>query len=215
MFRQYRPIEEGEFILVGGDCSQGGDDYNACAFLSKTHIDVPLVYHSRGVAATMTTAIFPVLESIFDKTGLKPVVALEQNNGGISEMERLAAMNRLSKYRLFTMPHIGKERAGQSTGKLGYNTNAATRPILLGDWKNVIDNEIVTLYDEPTITEHFIFIINDRGKPEHEENAHDDLIFAHAIAWQLYQTEDIPKGRETLEILKYQNRERTKKWELS
>lgn len=191
-WRQYREIERGEFFIVAGDCSQGGADYNACQFLSKTHIDFPLVYHTRGVAAQMTSDIFPVLEKIFDITGIQPVVAFEQNNGGISEMERLATLNRLGKYRVYVMKHIGKTDDSGNTGKYGFNTNTATRPVILGDWKTAVDDKVPTIYDRATIKEHFSFIINEQGKPEAEKTAHDDLIFAGGIAWQLFQTESAP-----------------------
>lgn len=188
-WRQYREITHGEFFVVGGDCSQGGADRNACAFLSKNNIDVPLLYHSRGVAAQMTTDIFPVLEKLFDITGIPPVVCFEQNNGGISEMERLATLNRLNKYRVYVMKHIGKTDDSGNTGKYGYSTNTATRPILLGDWKTAVDNKVPRLYDKETNKEHYSFIIGDDGKPQAEKKSHDDLVFAHAIAWQLFQTE--------------------------
>lgn len=188
IFRQFRPLKQGEFILVGGDCSQGGADYGACAFLSKSSLDIPLIYHSRGVAAQMTAAIFPILERIFDVTGVPPVVAFESNNGGASEMERLSVLNRLNKYRLYVMKSVGRVES-EPTGKYGYQTNAATRPILLGDWKQAVDGRLVTIYDRETIKEHLSFIITPNGRPAAEINAHDDLIFAHAIAWQLFQTE--------------------------
>lgn len=188
IFRQYRPLKEGEFIIVGGDCSQGGSDYSACAFLSKSGLDFPMVYHSRGVAAQMTAAIFPVLERIFDVTGVPPMVAFEANNGGASEMERLSVLNRLNKYRLYVMKSIGRVES-EPTGKYGYQTNMATRPILLGDWKQTVDKRLVNIYDKETIREHLSFIVSPSGKAEAESNAHDDLIFAHAIAWQLFQTE--------------------------
>lgn len=187
-FRQYRKFERGEFIIVGGDCSQGGSDYNACQFLSKTKLDVPLIYHSRGVAADMTIRIFPVLEEIFDQTGVKPMVALERNNGGASEMSRLAALNRMDKYKLYTMKQFGVVNP-QDTDKYGYITSSATRPQMLGDLKSMIDSRAFNIYDEPTINEMFSFIINKNGKPEAESGAHDDLIMSLAIAVQLYQTE--------------------------
>jgi hypothetical protein len=136
----------------------------------------------------MTPEIFSVLEKIFDATGVPPIVAFESNNGGASEMERLSVLNRLNKYRLYVMKSVGRVES-EPTGKYGYNTNTATRPILLGDWKQAVDNKLVGLYDKETIKEHLSFIISPSGKPEAESNAHDDLIFAHAIAWQLFQTE--------------------------
>lgn len=188
MFKQFRQLKRGEFVVIGADCSQGGADYSACAFLSKSNLDFPLVYHTRGVAAQMTANIFPILEKIFDVTGVQPIVAFESNNGGASEMERLATLNRLGKYRLYEMKSIGRVEL-EPTGKYGYNTNSATRPILLGDWKQAIDGGLVNIYDKDTIREHLSFIINPSGKAEAEVNSHDDLIFAHAIAWQLFQTE--------------------------
>mgnify|MGYP001278431677 FL=1 len=75
MFRQYRNIEKGEFIIVGADTSAGMGDYCAVQFLSKTKLDIPLVYHSKLLATEMTNAIYPVIEKIADVTGIKPVVA--------------------------------------------------------------------------------------------------------------------------------------------
>jgi len=183
MFRVYRPLEKNEFIVVGGDCSQGGGDYNALCFMSKSKLDVPIVYHARGVAATIPPVLHPTLERIQEVTGVQPVVALEQNNGGISEMERLSAMNRLNKYKLYVMPYIGREG---DTGKYGYSTNSATRPILLGDWKKAYDDKIFSLYDEQSLKEHRSFVVSRSGKPEAERGSNDDLVFAHAIAYQLY-----------------------------
>lgn len=197
MYKQYRNLEPGEFIIVSGDCSQGGGDYNACQFLSKSKLDVPLVYHARGVAATMTSDVIPVLERIFDTTGVKPIVCFERNNGGASEMERLSVLNRLGKYQIYKMREIGVQNP-QHTDKLGYTTNTATRPMMLGDLKNAIDNHLLNIYDPTTINEMFAFIINDQGKPEAEVGAHDDLIMSLAIAWQLYQTENKPLTEHTV-----------------
>jgi len=192
MFKQYRKINQGEFFVIGGDCSQGGNDYNACQFISKTKLDVPLVYHSHGVAAQMTTDIFPMLEKLHSVTGVQPVVAFEQNNGGISEMDRLSVLNRLGKFKLYVMPRIGNVDGADDTNKYGYSTNTATRPILLGDLKRAIDKKTFRIYDEQTVSEMFSFIINRSGKPEAETGMHDDLIMSLAIAWQLYQSEQAP-----------------------
>ena len=89
MFRQFRPITEGEFFVIAADTSTGMSDYCAAQFISKTKIDVPLVYHAKVLANDMTNAIFPVLEKIFDITKIKPVIAYERNSGGIFEFERL------------------------------------------------------------------------------------------------------------------------------
>jgi len=185
MFRQYREIERGEFILAGGDCSQGGEDSNCTQFLSKTRQDVPLVYHAQGVAATQTADIYPVLERIYDVTNVKPVVGLERNNGGASEMERLRVLNRAAKFELFVMPDIGKTEEKDTTS-LGWNTSSLTRPILVGDEKNLIDVNGIGIYDKETIQQLFWFIINNQGKPEAMKGKHDDCVIALGVAIQMF-----------------------------
>ena len=187
-FRIYRKIVQGECFLVGGDCSQGGADSNVCSFLSKTKLDIPIVYKKRGVAADMTVAIHPVLEYLFDITGVPPIVAFERNNGGGSEMERLRIMNRNNKYRIYLMKKFGKSTGEEETLDMGYSTNTATRPVLVGDWKQAIDGKLVTIYDQDVVDQHMAFIVNNLGKPEAAKNRHDDGVISPAICWQLYQT---------------------------
>lgn len=193
-FRRYRQYQKGEFFVVAADTSWGGTDYCAVQFLSKTNLDVPVVYHSKVLATEMTPLIHLELEKIYDQTQVKPVVAFERNNGGVAELERLATLNRNGKYRIFTeQTKVGTTETTESSHKLGYTTNSATRPTMLSMLKEAIDNRLITIYDKPTINEMFAFIISQTSsswKAQAEQGAHDDLIMALAIAWQLYQSEN-------------------------
>ena len=189
MFRQYREIEPNEAFVVAVDTSSGVGDYCAAQFLSRTKIDVPLVYHEKTIATNMTNILFPILEKISDKTGIKPTIAYERNNGGNFEMERLASMNRLGKFEIFKMPTIGREDPPDSV-RYGWDTNSATRPAMLGQLKEAIDNKVLRIYDKPTIEEMFSFVIvqtSSSRKAQAESGSHDDLVMSLAIAWQLYQ----------------------------
>lgn len=190
MIRMYRRPSLGEFFVVGGDCSQGGIDSNWAQFLSKDQIDVPLVLEMPGVAANMTPILHQTLEWIYDQTGIQPIVALERNMGGASEMERLRKLNRSNKYRIYTSRSIGKVSGETITDKLGWNTDTASRPRMIGDLKTTIDDELLKLYDEETINQLSTFIVSKSGKPEAASNTHDDAVMSLAIAWQLYQTEN-------------------------
>lgn len=192
MFRQYRKIEKGEFFIVAADTSAGMGDYCAVQFLSKTKLDIPLVYHSKLLATEMTNALHPVLEKLSDLTGIKPIVTYERNNGGVFELERLSALNRLGKYKIHKMMTYGTID-NPDVSKLGWDTNSATRPKMLADWKEAVDKHLVAIYDKPTINEHFSFILSQTSssiKAKAESNAHDDLVMSCAIAYQLYQTEE-------------------------
>lgn len=186
-FRRYRHPKLGEFYLVFADTAWGGTDYCAAQFLCKDQLDVPIVYHSKTIATEMTPKIHQELERIFDLTHVKPVVCFERNNGGVAEMERLATLNRQDKYTIY------QEKLGASVSpKLGWTTNSATRPTMLSMLKEAIDARILKLYDKPTISELFSFVIvqtSSSWKAQAEQGAHDDLVMSLAGAWQMYQTE--------------------------
>ena len=196
MFRRYRTYKPNDFIVVGVDTAWGGTDYCSAQFLSKTHLDIPTVYHSKVLASEMTPLIHAELERIYDETKVKPVVAFERNNGGIAEIERLATLNRNGKYKIFMeKTGVGSTELVQDSVKLGWTTSSSTRPIMLSMLKEAIDNRLLRIYDKPTINEMFSFIVSQTSsswKAQAEQGAHDDLIMALAIAWQLYQSENPP-----------------------
>jgi len=202
MLRRYRKIEPGEFIVVGVDTAAGGTDYCAAQFLSKTKLDVPIVYHSKSLATEMTPIVFGELERIYDITGVPPTVAYERNNGGVFELERLASLNRLNKFRVFNMMTYGAIDNPEKR-KIGWDTNSATRPKMLSDLKEAIDKRLVKLYDKRTVDELFSFIVVETStawKAQAEKGAHDDLVMALAIAWQLQQSERVPLVNEDEEF---------------
>jgi len=112
----------------------------------------------------------------------------------VAEIERLATLNRLGKYRIYAeKSNVGTTEATSETVKLGWTTSSATRPTMLSALKEAVDNKLIRIYDKPTITEMFSFIVSQTSsswKAQAEQGAHDDLIMALAIAWQLYQTEN-------------------------
>ncbi len=186
MFRIYRELERGEFVLVGGDCAQGGEDSNIHQFMSRNKLDVPIVFDRQGTAADMTPYLHEALERIFDITGVKPVVALERQMGGASEMSRLKVLNRNDKYTLFVMPTFGAVEDGE-TNKLGYDMSGSMRPTAIGDLKNAIDTQAFKVYDPITIQQLFWFVIGRQGKPQAMNGKHDDHVTSLAVMWQLYQ----------------------------
>lgn len=191
-FKQYRTIEKGEFIIAGADTASGGLDYSACQFLSKSRMDVPLVWHSQKTTTDMTNAIHPVLERISDITGVFPYVCYERNAGGSFEMDRLATLNRSNKYRVYEDKLSPGFIGGVEARKFGWTTNTATRPKMLEELKSAIDNGVIRIYDEATINELFSFIVvktTSTWKAQAERNSHDDLVMSLAIAWQVQQIE--------------------------
>lgn len=192
-FREYREFDKDEFILCFADTAAGGGDFCAAHFLSRNKLDIPLVYHSKTIATDMTPKLHERLEEIYDITGIRPVVAYERNNGGFFEMDRLSTLNRNQKYVVYRQKLNQGTKYKQSQGpKLGWDTNSATRPIMLQMVKDAVDNKIIRIYDRPTINEMFSFIevqTSSQWRAQAEKSAHDDLVMALAGVWQMYQTE--------------------------
>jgi len=192
MFLQYREIRRNEKIVVGADCSMGLHDYSVAQFISRTELDVPLVYRDQCIASEMTNRLFPILEQICDKTGYRPLVAFERQNGGIFEMERLAHLNRNNKFRIYQMKRHGDvdDNTGEvETIKLGWDTTSASRPAMLIALKEAIDTGLIRVYDKTTIEEMLSFVkvrTSTIVKAQAERNCYDDCVMALAIAWQLY-----------------------------
>jgi hypothetical protein len=193
MLRLYRQPTKGEFFIVFVDCAQGGIDSNFGQFMSKSRHDVPIVLQIKDVAANMTPIIHQTLEWLFSVTGVRPVVAFERNMGGSSEMERLRIMNRDNKYKIYIMKKSGTTHGERPTELLGWSTDAASRPNMLGDLKQAIDNRQIIIYDKETVHQLKTFIVNKRNRPEAAPNAHDDAVMSLAGVWQLYQTESPPQ----------------------
>ena len=175
--RQFRDFIKGEAIVVGCDPGTGEKNYSCAQFLSRKKLDVPLIYHTEKLATEMTNALYPILEQIYDITGVEPLVAYERGNGGIFELTRLEGFNRRAKYKIFEMP--GKDH-------IGWDTNTATRPKMLSEIKEAIDKRLIAVYDQVTIEEMLAFIISKTGKAKAEKGAVDDAVMALAIAWQLH-----------------------------
>lgn len=201
MFRLYRQPERGEFFVVAVDCAQGGIDANFGQFLSKTKIDVPIVFEKKCVAAEMTPIIHEALEWLYNLTGVEPVVAFERQMGGVSALSTLQTLNRNGHYRIYQRRKLGTVQGEVLTDTIGWDTTASTRPQMLGDLKQAIDGRLIKLYDKTTIDELGKFIVNKKGRPEAASNCHDDAVMSLAIAWQLYQTETAPSS-ERLKVRK-------------
>lgn len=195
MFRIYRELEKGEFILLFVDTAGEGSDFNAGHCLSKNRLDIPIVLHYEGSIVDVTPQIKILLEWIEKETGVKPCVAYETNNGGGYELERLNRLNTLQKYTIYYQYKLDTEGNLVRSDKMGWNTNSATRPVMLSGVEDLMNNQLVVIYDEPTINEGFSFVKKKTPsgwRAEAESGATDDLIMALAGVWQLYQTENPP-----------------------
>ncbi len=184
--------KRGEFFIVFVDTAGEGSDLNSGQFLNKSNLDIPLVLSFEGSIVDVTPKLKTALEWLYDVTGVKPVVAYETNNGGGYELERLSRINTDQKYTIYYQYKLDAEGQLVKSDKMGWNTNSATRPVMLSGVEEVINNHLVVIYDKETVTQMFSFVKKKTvsgWKAQAETGAKDDHIMSLAGVWQLSQTE--------------------------
>lgn len=185
--RSFRELGHGENIVIGADCSAGGKDRSCAVMYSKTKLDVPMIYHTPALATEMTNELWRIAEKIYDITGVPPMIAYERNNGGLFEMERLIELNRKGKYLVFRMPNIGQQ-GNVNSPRYGWDTTGRTRGIMLPHLKQLLDKNVIPVYDRDIIQECLSFVcVNTTSswKAQADVGAHDDRVMALAIALQV------------------------------
>ena len=86
--------------------------------------------------------------------------------------------------------------------KLGFNTNKATRPVIISELKEFFEECIELINDKKTLKEALTFIKRSDGKQAADDGYHDDRIMSLAIAnkartQQTYLIEQTPEENKT------------------
>lgn len=79
----------------------------------------------------------------------------------------------------------------KSVKAYGFKTTTITRPLILGELQTVVKELINLIVDVDTLKEMIVFIKNEKGRPEAQQGAHDDLVMALAIAYYIRTQQDM------------------------
>jgi len=69
--------------------------------------------------------------------------------------------------------------------KPGWQTDAKTRPVMLGEFREAMRNRQVVIHSRPGVAEMLSFVRNEKGRPEASKGAFDDRPVTYAIGWQM------------------------------
>lgn len=96
----------------------------------------------------------------------------------IKELERLGYKNMYVR-----------EREDTYTGSLvktyGFKTTSLTRPIIIANLQEIVREHIELINDKDTLEEMLTFVRNEKGRPEAQLGAHDDLIMGLSITYYI------------------------------
>ncbi len=176
--RVWRAPEQGMEYFIGADVSEGlpNGDYDAASILD-TEGRQCAVLHGRW-----TTKEYSKKLAALGHHYNNACIAVEANNHGHAVLDALQdCYDNLYIHRNF-------DAYGGPTGaKLGWQTNAKTRSIMLSALQVAIQDLLIEVNDRVFITECTTFINNGSGKYEARPGCHDDTVIANAIAWQVRQ----------------------------
>ena len=169
----YEDVKSGYPYVIGSDTSGEGSDYFVAYVLDNT-----------------TGKIVAKLRTQTDETEYTRQInylGMHYNNALI------AIESNFSTYPIKTLDEVYnypnqyiRERQDTFTGGIvksyGFKTTKVTRPLILANLMNVLNERIDTLLDEDLLIEMLSFVKNDQGRAEAMQGSHDDCVMAIAIA---------------------------------
>lgn len=180
-FRVYRELVPNEHIVLFADPAEGVD-YCAAVGMSKKHMDTPLVFCDKIESSQFGHELYNIAKYIEGKTHIWPTIGVERNTGQAT-IYVLTNMNYTDMFRMRIFDRTGVTESE----KIGWLTTESTRKKMLDDLALLVRQGAVRIYDKQIVDQMKSFIVNKRGRPQAESNKHDDLVFALAGAYQMYQ----------------------------
>ena len=65
----------------------------------------------------------------------------------------------------------------------GFRTTSVTRPVIIAELVKIVRESVELINDKLTLEEMLTFVRNEKGRPEAQQGAHDDLVMGLAIAY--------------------------------
>lgn len=166
---------------AGADTSEGNadSDMSVCGIINKETGEQVAVLRGRW-----RPEVFARKAVSLCRYYNNALFACEINNHGHSVMNTVMNVC-MYKHLYYRIRPIDKNKFGTSkTEKVpGWNTNAATRPLLLDDLNEALEEGYMKPNDPIMLAECKTFIDNG-GRYEADKGQHDDSIIAWGIAWQ-------------------------------
>jgi len=209
MISLFREPKQGEFIVIGADPAEGGDN-SAFVAISKHSADVVMSGCSKEESPQLGYTLNYIGKWIKKKTEVEPCIAVERNVGSAT----IYVLKELNYPNLYRMPSSFTKTNEKITEQYGWVTSMATRPKMLDDLALAIRQRAIIIPDKRIVDEMYSFIRNPKtGKAEADLGCNDDLITSLAIAWQLYQTETSPADFDMAEWNRIQDEEKRERHE--
>lgn len=166
--------------IVAADVALGvGQDYSSAVVLDAER-RVLALYRDNRIDPSMFGEMLFYLARYYNNAFL----CVESNSMGIATLQKLEMMNYVNLYKQTKIANVSNEEGE----RLGFRTTLATKPAIIGNLKNHIENEEVYIPSNIMIQELKDYISTDTGKTEAAPGCHDDTVIALAMACEVLRT---------------------------
>jgi hypothetical protein len=187
-----------EPYVIGADVALGvGQDYSACVVMNKDR-EVVAVYRNNRIDPSMWGELLFYLGRYYNNA----LLAVESNSMGIATLQKLESMDYINLYKQTKIANVSNEEGT----RLGFRTTSATKPAIIGNLKNLIENEDLLIPSPIMIQELKDYISSDTGKTGAAPGCYDDTVISLAICaevlrthWDKLQTSNVSWKQRTSE----------------
>ena len=169
-----------EPYVIGADVALGvGQDYSAAVVMNNRY-EIVAHYRNNRIDPSLWGELLFYLGRYYNNAFL----AVESNSMGIATLQKLDSMGYVNLYRQTKVANVSNEEGE----RLGFRTTSATKPAIIGNLKNLIENEEVLIPSPQIIQELKDYIATDTGKTEAAPGCYDDSVIALSICSEVLRT---------------------------
>ena len=169
-----------EPYILSADVSLGvGQDYSVGIVMNNKREIVAMFRNNRIDPSKFGELLF-YLGRYYNNA----LCCVESNSMGIATLQKLQHMNYVNLYYQTKIANVDNEEGM----RLGFRTTVATKPVIIGNLKNAIENEDIMIPAPVMIQELKDYVSTETGKTEAAPGCTDDIVIAMALSLEVLRT---------------------------
>jgi hypothetical protein len=179
---RWKEPELGREYVAGCDTSEGlpGCDLNGVGILDKVSGEQVASIHGLFNPRVLAGHAVRICTDYN-----QAMLGIERENHGHAVIQRVVELGyRKPHFRGGPLFYFDKKQDVRKS-RAGWTTNGETRPVMLEDLAEAVENRWMKVHDQDFLGECLSFRLQSNGKFEADSGAHDDQVMKWAVAWQM------------------------------
>jgi len=166
--------------VIAADVALGVGQDSSVAVVMDSHSRVVAMYRDNRIDPSLYGELLFYLGRYYNNS----LLCVESNSMGIATLQKLESMNYVNLYKQTKIANVSNDEGL----RLGFRTTSASKPAIIGNLKNLIENESVNIPSNIIIQELKDYISTETGKTEAAPGCYDDCVMALAMACEVLRT---------------------------